>query len=62
MLAKCEEYHAWGLPFYRVIDPDKRAAWKYHSGAEPVRAIASVLAGEFTVNLKELFAVIDTAQ
>src|ERR1700728_4402883 len=49
MLAKCEEYHAWGVPFCWVIDPDKRAAWEYHSGAEPVRMTASVCAGEFTV-------------
>ena len=26
MLAKCEEYHAWGVPFCWVIDPVKRTA------------------------------------
>ncbi len=61
MLAKCEEYHAWGVPFCWVIDPEKRSAWEYHSGAEPVRVTASVRAGEFTVNLEELFSAIDTA-
>ena len=38
MLAKCEEYHAWGVPFCWVVDPVKRTAWEYHSAAEPVRA------------------------
>lgn len=61
MLAKCEEYHAWGVPFCWVIDPEKRSAWEYHSSAEPVRVTASVRAGEFTVNLEELFSAIDTA-
>ena len=27
MLSKCEEYHAWGVPFCWVIDPVKRTAW-----------------------------------
>src|SRR5258708_4963029 len=27
MLAKCEHYHAWGVPFCWVLDPDKRIAW-----------------------------------
>ncbi len=62
MLAKCEEYHAWGVPFCWVIDPEKRSAWEYHAGAEPVRVTASVRAGEFAVNLEELFAVIDTTR
>ena len=35
MLAKCEEYHAWGVPFCWVIDPVKRTAWEYHSASEP---------------------------
>ena len=26
MLSKCEEYHAWGVPFCWVIDPVKRTA------------------------------------
>lgn len=62
MLAKCEEYHVWGVPFCWVIDPDKRAAWEYHSGAEPVRVTTSVRAGDLTMNLEELFSVIATAQ
>ncbi len=37
ILAKCEEYHAWGVPFCWVIDPVKKAAWEYHLGGEPVR-------------------------
>ena len=61
MLAKCEEYHAWGVPFCWVVDPIKRTAWEYHSSGEPERATETLRAGEFAVGLRELFAVLDIA-
>jgi Uma2 family endonuclease len=61
MLGKCEEYHAWGVPFCWVIDPVKRTAWEYHSGAEPVRATSALRAGELSVSLEELFSALVTA-
>ena len=61
MLGKCEEYHAWGVPFCWVIDPVKRTAWEYHSAAEPVRVAATLRAGELSVNLEELFSPLDSA-
>ena len=62
MLAKCEEYHAWGVPFCWVVDPVKRAAWEYHSASEPVRATATLRAGELSVDVEELFSALDTAR
>jgi Uma2 family endonuclease len=62
MLGKCEEYHAWGVPFCWVVDPVKRTAWEYHSAAEPVRVTATLRAGELSVNLEELFSALDTAR
>ncbi|MSV32108.1 MAG: Uma2 family endonuclease [Bryobacterales bacterium] len=59
MLAKCEEYHAWGVPYCWVIDPVKRTAWEYHAGAEPVRASGALRAGEYAAGLDELFSAID---
>jgi Uma2 family endonuclease len=61
MLAKCEEYHAWGVPFCWIIDPVKRTAWEYHSASEPVRATKTLRAGELSVTLEELFSALDTA-
>ena len=58
MLAKCEEYHAWGVPFCWVIDPVKRSAWEYHSNAEPVRVTGTLRAGEISVSVDELFAAL----
>ena len=57
-LSKCEEYHAWGVPFCWVIDPVKRTAWEYHLTGEPVRAAESLRAGELAVSLDELFSAL----
>lgn len=55
MLSKCEEFHAWGVPFCWVIDPVKRTAWEYHSSNEPVRVTDTLRAGELAVPLATLF-------
>jgi Uma2 family endonuclease len=60
MLAKCEEYHAWYVPFCWIIDPVKRTAWEYHAAAEPVRVTATLQAGEFAVSTEELFSALNT--
>ena len=59
MLAKCEEYQAWGVPFCWVIDPVERAAWEYHSGGKPTRATTLLRAGDIAVRLDELFFALD---
>jgi hypothetical protein len=61
MLAKCEDYHAWGVPFCWVIDPVKRTAWEYHSAAEPVHVTSTLRANEFSVSLEGLFSALDNA-
>jgi hypothetical protein len=43
-----------------VIDPVKRTAWEYHAATEPVRAHATLRAGEHSVDVKELFSAPDT--
>ena len=58
-LAKCDEYHAWGVPFCWVIDPVKRSAWEYHSTGELIPATDALHAGEIAVNLHELFSSLD---
>lgn len=59
MFSKCEEYHAWGVPYCWVIDPIKRTAWEYHSDGEPTRAADSLRAREVAVPLDELFSCLD---
>jgi Uma2 family endonuclease len=59
-LAKCEEYHAWGVPYCWVIDPVKRTTWEYHRGLEPIHSLEVLHAGELVVTHKELFSGLDT--
>jgi Uma2 family endonuclease len=54
-LAKCEHYHAWGVPFCWIIDPQKQTAWHYHAGGEPER-VEVLTEGGLSVRLKDLFA------
>jgi Uma2 family endonuclease len=61
MLAKCEEYHEWGVPFCWVIDPVKRAAWEYHSGGEPLRVADALRAGDIGIKVDELFSALGAA-
>jgi Uma2 family endonuclease len=61
MLGKCEEYHAWGVPFCWVIDPVKRTAWEYHAAAEPHWVAETLRASELSVSLEELFSALATA-
>ena len=58
-LAKCDEYHAWGVPFCWVIDPVKRSAWEYHASGELIHATGTLQAGEIAVSLTELFSALD---
>lgn len=60
MLAKCEQYHAWGVPYCWVIDPEKQTAWQYHSGSDPdkVDRAGTLKAGDLSVSLNELFSEI----
>ncbi|MGC2658066.1 MAG: Uma2 family endonuclease [Bryobacteraceae bacterium] len=58
LLAKCEEYHAWGVPYCWVVDPEQRTAWSYDRGAESVKLSASgtLVAGEIEIPLTEIFS------
>lgn len=63
MLAKCEQYHDWGVPHCCVIDPERQTAWSYDSGGEPVHVDQSgaLRAGELVVSLVELFKDLPTS-
>jgi Uma2 family endonuclease len=56
--AKCEEYHAWGVPYCWVIDPLKQTAWEYHANTDPIRIGrgGQLHAGDLSAPLGEVFA------
>ena len=60
VLAKCDEYLAWGVPMTWIVDPELRRAWQYAGRApEEIPAAGNLAAGEITVSLPELFSVFD---
>lgn len=58
MLAKCEEYHAWGVPYGWVFNPENEMAWEYHQGEIPERRPAgqAIRVGEIEIPVADLFA------
>jgi Uma2 family endonuclease len=62
MLAKCERYRAFGVPFCGVVDPVSRRAWEYHRRIErfspmtPPREVTEALTGPCTLPLPAVFA------
>lgn len=56
MLAKCERYHDFGVPFCWVADPVSKRAWECHAGAAVAEQASVLTAGELNVSLAELFS------
>ena len=60
-LAKCEEYHAWGVVMTWILDPDERRAWLFQKQHRPeeVAADGSLIAEGVSVPLAEVFTALD---
>ena len=57
LFAKCETWHAWGVPYCWVLDPAGRLAWEYHQDA-PLRLLSvdeNLRAGEIQIGIGDLF-------
>jgi Uma2 family endonuclease len=57
LLAKCERYHAFGVPCCWVIDPITRRAWEYNRGSAPLEKTDALGAEDLRVWTAELFEV-----
>jgi Uma2 family endonuclease len=59
-VAKCEEYHDWGVETTWIIDPDSRRAWEFCKHLRPVEIppTGSLNAEPISVSLTELFSVL----
>ena len=55
---KLEDYHAWGVPYCWLFDPETERAWTYHKGEdfEEVTGEQSIQAGEIQLSLEEIFS------
>ena|SRR5215472_10019798 len=61
MFAKCEEFHAWGVPYCWVIDPVRQSAWEYHASSGPVtiNRADTLRAAEVSISMEELFTAVE---
>lgn len=57
-VAKCEEYHAWGVPCCWIIDPDEKQCWEYRAGGRPrqVPPDGQIVAHEIALNVADIFS------
>jgi len=58
IIAKCEDYHDWGVETVWIIDPEDPRAWEFRKGQRPKEAplTGSLTAPGISVSLQELFA------
>lgn len=58
LVAKCEDYHAWGVKYCWLIDPEKKQCWEYAADSRPQQAPEGgrISAGEITLSVADLFA------
>ena len=56
-ISKCEQYHAWGVPFVWIIDPDERRAWEFPQGhrLHEIREDGTMTAGPIALALADVF-------
>ena len=58
VLAKCDEYLAWGVPMTWIVDPELRRARQYSGRApEEVPATGNLTSGELRVSMVGLFSI-----
>ena len=55
LFAKCESYHAWGVPNCWIVDPIRKAAWEYHANSQPVKTDSELTAGPVRIAVRDLF-------
>jgi Uma2 family endonuclease len=57
-LAKCEEYHAWGVPFCWIVNPDDKRCWEYHARHSPnqISANGHLTAEKLSLSVTDIFA------
>ena len=60
VLAKCEEYHGWGVPTVWIVDPDNERAWEYRAGQRPdeIAPDGSLTADGISIPLSQAFSVL----
>ena len=63
LLKKFEDYHAWGVPYCWLLDPETERAWTYHkdSDFDEVTGKSHIQAGEIQLSIEEIFSRLQVA-
>ena len=58
VVRKCEDYHAWGVKYCWIIDPEAKRAWEFEGSQRPreVPAGGHITAGAIVLSVSDLFA------
>ena len=61
MAAKCEEYHAWGVAYTWILDPQERRAFQYDAGhgLAELPPDGVLRAGEIAIRCADIFPALD---
>jgi Uma2 family endonuclease len=59
LLKKFESYHAWGVPYCWLFDPEAERAWTYHKNEyfEEVTNKGLIQAGDIQLSIGEVFSI-----
>jgi len=59
-LAKCDQYHDWGVPYCWIFNPETRTGWEYHKSGELEKRTASdiIRAGEIEIPMQGIVAAL----
>ena len=59
-VSKCDEYHAWGVKYCWIIDPESRQCWEYHAGSRPnlITPDGRITADPIALNAADIFATL----
>ena len=57
-LAKCVDYHAWGVEYTWILDPVECRAWQYHCGRQLTAATDAITAGAISLRCEEVFSIL----
>ena len=58
VIAKCEQYQAWGVKYCWIIDPEAQRAWEFEGGnrLHEIPAGSQITAGPIVLSLADLFS------
>ena len=57
VVAKCEDYHSWGVRYCWIIDPETQQCWEYEAGSRPHQVLTGgkLTTADLALHVTDLF-------